>query len=66
MLLLIAILAIPHVMSTFRGGPQGLPDRYYEVPLSTKMSYGLYYLGLAAFLGIMSYETHLLLPSGRG
>ena len=53
-------------MSTFRGGPHGLPDRYYEVPFSTKMSYGLYYLGLAAFLGIMSYETHLLLPSGRG
>ena len=66
MLLLIAIMAIPHVMSTFRGGPPGLPERYYEVPLSTKVSYGLYYLGLAAFLGIMSYETHLLLPSGRG
>lgn len=66
MLLLIALLAIPHVMSTFRGGPSGLPARYYEVPLSTKVSYGLYYLGLAAFLGIMSYETHLLLPSGRG
>ena len=66
MLLLIAIMAIPHVLSTFRGGPSGLPERYYEVPLSTKVSYGLYYLGLAAFLGIMSYETHLLLPSGRG
>ena len=65
MLLLIAIMAIPHVMSTFRGGPHGLPERYYEVSLSTKLSYGLYYLGLAAFLGIMSYETHLLLPSAR-
>ena len=63
MLLLIAILAIPHVMSTFRGGPHGLPARYYDVPLATRLSYGLYYLGLAAFLGIMSYETHLLLPS---
>ena len=66
MLLLIAILAIPHVMSTFRGGPQGLPERYYNVPLATRVSYGLYYLGLAAFLGIMSYETHLLLPSSQG
>jgi Zn-dependent protease len=65
MLLLIAILAIPHVMSTFRGGPQGLPERYYDVPLATRVSYGLYYLGLAAFLGIMSYETHLLLPSAQ-
>ena len=66
MLLLIAILAIPHVMSTFRGGHQGLPERYYDVPLATRVSYGLYYLGLAAFLGIMSYETHLLLPSSQG
>ena len=63
MLLLIAIMAIPHLMATFRGGPHGLPERYYDVPLSTRVSYGLYYLGLAAFLGIMSYETHLLLPS---
>ena len=66
MLLLIAIMAIPHVMSTFRGGSQGLPDRYYDVPLATRVSYGLYYLGLAAFLGIMSYETHLRLPSSQG
>jgi Zn-dependent protease len=63
MLLLIAIMALPHLMATFRGGPHGLPERYYDVPLSTRVSYGLYYLGLAAFLGIMSYETHLLLPS---
>jgi Zn-dependent protease len=66
MLLLVAILAFPHVMSTFRGGPHGLPDRYYDVPLATRISYGLYYLGLAAFLGIMSYELHLLLPSWQG
>ena len=66
MLLLIAIMAIPHVMSTFRGGSQGLPDRYYDVPLATRVSYELYYLGLAAFLGIMSYETHLRLPSSQG
>ncbi len=66
MLLLVAILAFPHVMSTFRGGPPGLPDRYYDVPLGTRVSYGLYYLGLAVFLGIMTYETHLLLPSSRG
>ena len=66
MLLLVAILAFPHVMSTFRGGPDGLPARYYDVPLATRISYGMYYLGLAAFLGIMSYETHLLLPSSQG
>ena len=63
MLLLVAIMAIPHLMSTFRGrGDDVSTSRYYDVPTSTRYSYALYYLGLAAFLGIMSYETHLMLP----
>ncbi|HET9961896.1 MAG TPA: site-2 protease family protein [Nitrospiraceae bacterium] len=67
MLLLVAIMAIPHLMSTLRGGADRPADsRYYDVPSGTRYSYALVYLGLAAFLGIMSYETHLMLPSGRG
>ncbi|MFO0766955.1 MAG: site-2 protease family protein [Nitrospiraceae bacterium] len=62
MLLLVAIMAVPHLMSTFRGGDGAEFSRYYDVPTSTRLSYALYYLGLAAFLGVMSYETHLMLP----
>ncbi len=62
MLLLVAIMALPHLMSTVRGGQEHESSRYYDVPAATRVSYALYYLGLAAFLGIMSYETHLMLP----
>jgi len=50
-------------------GHQGRVEGYIKGTITPeefrpmRLSYGLYYLGLAAFLGIMSYETHLLLPS---
>ena len=41
---LIAIMR-SRMLSTFRGGPHGLPERYYDVPLSTRVNHGLYHLG---------------------
>lgn len=62
MLLLIAILAAPHLWSTINR--QLTPhDRYYDVPFATRCEYATYYLVLAGYLGIMSYATHRLLPS---
>lgn len=58
MLLLIAVMAIPHLLSTFRGGADALSSRYYDVPQATRWSYAVYYLLLAGFLGVMTYETH--------
>jgi Zn-dependent protease len=58
MLIMIAVLAIPHLL---RGGAD-MPPRYYEVPTATRVHYAAYYLGLAVFLGIMSYHAHELLP----
>lgn len=59
MLLLVALLAFPQVWATITGrGQPGLPARYYDVPPNTRWSYALYYLGLAAFLGVMSYQIH--------
>jgi Zn-dependent protease len=64
MLLLVAVMAIPHLMSTFRGNQAGaLPDKYYDVPLGTRVEYALYYFALAGFLGVMSYNSHRALPS---
>ncbi|HKW85972.1 MAG TPA: site-2 protease family protein, partial [Nitrospiraceae bacterium] len=52
MLLLVALLAIPHLWSTMKPGQSILmPERYYRVPLATRRNYAVYYLGLAAFLG---------------
>ena len=62
MLIFIAILAIPHLLSTMgRGQANALPQDYYRVSPQTRLSYGTYYLGLAAFLGVMTYQTHQML-----
>ena len=64
MLLLIALIAFPQVWNQIKHGRQpGLPARYYEVPTTTRVSYAIYYLGLAAFLGVMSYQTHQILQA---
>lgn len=61
MLLLVAVMAIPHLLATFRGGDQALSSHYYQVPQATRWSYAAYYLLLAGFLGVMTYETHRMI-----
>ena len=56
MLILIAILAYPQIRLALSGGLEGQP--YYDVPLGTRIHYGVMYLGLAAFLAVMSYDLH--------
>jgi Zn-dependent protease len=62
MLLLIAMLAAPQVMAVLRGTAESsMPAGYYEVPPQVRMRYAMWYLGLAAFLALMSHEVHLRL-----
>jgi Zn-dependent protease len=62
MLLLIALLAAPHVMSVLRGEAEAaMPAGYYEVPTAVRVRYGVWYLGLAGLLALMSHEVHLRL-----
>ena len=62
MLLLIAVLAIPHLLSSLKqDGENGKPPRYYDVPTSLRWSYATYYLGLTAFLAVMSYQLHRMI-----
>lgn len=63
MLILIAILAAPHVWRMLRGGTNN-PATYYLTDLETRTTYGALYLGLAGFLAIMSHELHNELPRG--
>lgn len=57
MFLLIAILAWPQLRMAWRGvAPQNAA--YYQVPLQTRVAYGVFYLGLVAFLGAMTYALH--------
>ncbi len=59
MLLIVVILAAPNVLRAFRYNPKAPENvRYYQSTLAQKVEYGAWYLGLAAFLAIMSFELH--------
>jgi Zn-dependent protease len=66
MLILIAILAIPHIWKVIRGrADEGLPPGYYDVPAAKRVEYAVWYLALAAILALLSYETHEMLKHVR-
>ncbi len=60
MLILVGIIAVPQIMAAMRkdGGASDMPPGYYDVPLKVRVNYAIFYLGLAGFLAIMSYEVH--------
>ncbi len=66
MLILIAILAFPQLKAALQkdGGASDLPPGYYNVPLNVRVNYAMFYLGLAGFLAVMSYELHHTLSPG--
>ena len=67
MLVLVAIMALPQLTRAFKYDPT-LPENaaYYGTSTETKVTYGAYYLALAAFLAVMSYEVHQMLgPAAR-
>ncbi|MCC7257978.1 MAG: site-2 protease family protein [Gammaproteobacteria bacterium] len=62
MLILIALLAAPQVWAVLRGRAEAaMPAGYYETPTALRLRYAVWYLGLAAFLALMSHEVHLRL-----
>lgn len=62
MLLIVAILAAPQLISAWRYDPRA-PENiaYYGVPLQTKLEFGSAYLALAALLAVMTYDVHEML-----
>ncbi len=66
MLILIALLAYPQLKMAFAKDPgaAGHPEGFYDVPVNTRVNYGVLYLGLVAFLAVMSYELHQQLGAG--
>ncbi len=57
MLILVGVLAIPQLQAAWRGDP-GPSPHYYDVKLESRINYGVLYLGLVAFLAVMSYSIH--------
>ncbi|HEY5806711.1 MAG TPA: site-2 protease family protein, partial [Povalibacter sp.] len=61
LLILIAVLAAPNVLKAWRGIGEAEAG-YYIADAETRLTYGLLYLGLAAFLAIMCQQLHAELP----
>ncbi|MGZ5171430.1 MAG: site-2 protease family protein [Burkholderiales bacterium] len=62
LLILMVVLAAPHVWKAWRFDPNA-PDNqtYYSVAPAKRLEYGAYYIGLCAFLALMSYDLHEVL-----
>lgn len=59
MLLLVALMAAPQILKVWRGqADEGLAPGYYEVSTARKAEYAAWYLGLAALLSVLCFETH--------
>jgi len=65
MLILIGILALPSLAAAWRYNPADPAQQAYRnIPEATRYEYAAMYLGLTAFLAIMSFESHALLRHG--
>ena len=56
MLILIAVLALPHVWASLTGKAQA--SSYYETDAATRLRYAGKYLGLLLVLAILSFDLH--------
>ncbi|PLP96382.1 site-2 protease family protein [Cupriavidus pauculus] len=65
-LLLVALLAAPQVMKAWRYDPQAPENRqYYAIDAEARLTYMLCYLGLVAFLAIMTHDLHTSLGAAH-
>jgi hypothetical protein len=66
MLILMALLAAPQAWKAWKYRKDSEEGQtYYNVPTAKKWEYGLIYIGLAGFLAVMAYDSHVLLESQR-
>src|SRR6266850_1150402 len=66
LLILMAVLAAPQLMKAWKFDPNAPENAaYYSVAPAKRFEYALYYVALAAFLGVMSYDVHEMLASSR-
>ncbi|MDH4190900.1 MAG: site-2 protease family protein [Betaproteobacteria bacterium] len=62
MLILMAVIAAPQVWAAIKFDPRSPENQaYYSVEPAKRLEYALYYLVLAGFLAVMSYDVHELL-----
>ena len=66
LLVLMALLAAPHVWRAIKHDPEDPQTAaYYNVPMETRVTYGAYYLLLVGYLAVMTHEVHEMLGALR-
>jgi Zn-dependent protease len=63
-LLIIGAMGLFRTLDRFRGGKA--LDAYYAMPIVSRVGITVLYFGLAAFLGVVTYQTQHLLVAGGG
>jgi len=64
LLVLMALIAAPRVWAAIKFDPKAPENQaYYSVAPGKRLEYAVYYLGLAAFLAVMSFDVHGMLES---
>jgi Zn-dependent protease len=66
LLILMAVLAAPHMWKAWTFDPKA-PENvaYYSVAPAKRFEYAVYYVALAAFLAVMSFDVHEMLEQMR-
>ncbi len=66
MLILMALLAAPQVVKAWKFDPNAPENQqYYQATPAQRLEYGCYYLGLTAFLALMTHDVHEMLGPAR-
>ena len=67
LLILIAILSLPALKKAWHYDPADPENQaYYAVPTAMRVEYGAFYLGLAAFLAVMTHAVHGMIQGASG
>ncbi len=65
-LVMMAVLAVPQVLKAWHFDPSAPENRaYYAVTSEQRLTYGAMYVGLAAFLAVITHDVHQMLGAGR-
>ncbi|MSQ59405.1 MAG: site-2 protease family protein [Betaproteobacteria bacterium] len=66
LLILMALIAAPQVWKAIKFDPNAPENAaYYTVPSAKRWEYAIWYIGLAAFLAVMSHDVHEMLQGVR-
>jgi Zn-dependent protease len=64
LLIMMAVMAAPQAFKAWKYDASAPENAvYYSVSLEQRIMYGIYYIGLAAFLAVMSHDVHQMLGS---